>query len=95
VHYLIAVERTEIRDVRSKTSVARAYGVSERQVARWLKAAGPRVLRNSQYEEYSRDLRKRGRNVNVAAIVKKLMQICGEEYQKRSSRVRYKIAGAK
>lgn len=95
VHYLIAVERAEIHDARSRASVARAYGVSERQVARWLRAAGPKALRNSQYEKYSRNLRMRGKNVDVAGIVKKLMQIFGKDFQNRDTRVRRGSAGAK
>jgi hypothetical protein len=83
VDYLVGVDIGLIEDERSRTTVAEQFGVTRKQVQRWLAARGTASRRNKEFRErWSQRLaRDQSREKTTARMVRKLMLMFGKEYK--------------
>jgi hypothetical protein len=72
VDYLTLADMRRVSDARSRATVQEAYGVSKRQVYRWLREAGPLSDRSVALEQR---FRSRGPAVDEASVVRVTRQM--------------------
>jgi len=83
VDYLIAVDLDLIADERSRSTVAEAFGVTPKQVQRWLAARGKEARRRTEFAERWRQKLAHDRDParTTARMVRKLMRSHGDEFR--------------
>jgi hypothetical protein len=83
IDYLIAVDLKLIADRRSRTTVAERFGVTRKQVQRWLVGSGAKARRERGFRErWSRQLKyDHDPKRTVASMVRKVMEFRADDYQ--------------